>query len=83
MSLAMAPATPQRSAPGTFPNTPAPGGRPGLFRAPSTQQQQLQRSAPVASAPSLTPIERAARTVNRMLDKDANFRDLETYLGRR
>jgi nuclear pore complex protein Nup155 len=33
--------------------------------------------------PSLTPIERAARTVNTMLDKDASYRDLETYLGRK
>lgn len=82
MAFNMAPATPQRPTPGAFINTPAPG-RPGLFRSSSTQQQQLQPAAPTAVAPSLTPIERAARTVNTMLDKDAGYRDLETYLGRK
>jgi nuclear pore complex protein Nup155 len=84
MALNMNPATPQRPTPGAFVNTPAPN-RPGLFRNVSTQQQMAQQQtsvAPAAVVPSLTPIERAARTVNSMLDDDANYRDLETYLGR-
>lgn len=81
MSFGMPPATPQRPTPGAFVNTPAPA-RPGFFRtASSSAQQSVAPAAPSQPAPpELTPIERAARTVNTFLDKDASFRELETHL---
>lgn len=81
MALNLPPATPQRPTPGAFVNTPAPN-RPALFRAASTQQQ-LQPAAPVTTAPSLAPLERAARAINTALDKDASYRPLEETLGRK
>jgi len=72
MASNMPPATPQRPTPGAFINTPA---RPGLFQSASVQQQ--------ASAPVDTPTQRAARTINGMLDRDNRFPALEQYIGRR
>ncbi|KAF2013061.1 non-repetitive nucleoporin-like protein [Aaosphaeria arxii CBS 175.79] len=63
------PATPQRPGPGVFPITPAPA-RPELRRAPTAQP-----------TPASTAIERAAKTVNEMLEKDRRYRDLESYVG--
>ncbi|KAF2271472.1 non-repetitive nucleoporin-like protein [Westerdykella ornata] len=82
MASSAPPATPQRPTPGAFFNTPAPN-RPALFRTSSTQQQLIPSgsTAPAVTAPSLSPIDRASRTVSNMLDQDANYRDLETYLG--
>jgi nuclear pore complex protein Nup155 len=40
----------------------------------STQQPQAQ---------SLQPIQRAARTINEVLQKDANFPDLDSYVRRK
>ncbi|KAF2733309.1 nucleoporin-domain-containing protein [Polyplosphaeria fusca] len=75
----MMPATPQRPTPGAFIATPAPG-RPGLFRGSSMQQPQPPPSLS-APAPSLTPIERAARTINDMLAKDKRYPELESYIS--
>jgi nuclear pore complex protein Nup155 len=71
MSLSMPPATPQRPTPGAFINTPA---RPGMYRAASAVQQQAPASVD-------TPTQRAARTINGMLDRDARYPALETYIG--
>ncbi|KAF2684341.1 nucleoporin-domain-containing protein [Lentithecium fluviatile CBS 122367] len=70
MALSMPPATPQRPTPGAFINTPA---RPGLLRSASVQQQ--------APAPVDTPIQRAARTINAMLERDNRYPALEQYVG--
>ncbi|KAF2475805.1 nucleoporin-domain-containing protein [Lindgomyces ingoldianus] len=83
MDFSAPPATPQRPTPGAFINTPAPG-RPGLFRSGSAQQPQQpqQHVAPLPpAAPAPSPIERAARTINDMLAKDARYPDVETYVG--
>ncbi|KAF2743429.1 nucleoporin-domain-containing protein [Sporormia fimetaria CBS 119925] len=75
------PATPQRPTPGAFVNTPAPN-RPVFARSSSTQQQMVSQQPMAASSSStLTPVERGARTVNSMLERDASYRDLETHLG--
>jgi nuclear pore complex protein Nup155 len=86
MAYQMPPATPQRPGPGAFINTPAPN-RPGMQRQSSMsqpppqpqlqQQQQQQQLQPVES-----PIERAARTINTMLDRDSRYPSLEGYIGR-
>lgn len=72
MAFNMPPATPQRPTPGAFINTPA---RPGLHRSASAQQPP--------PAPQDTPIQRAARTINGMLDKDNRYPSLEQYIGRK
>ncbi|CAI6337427.1 unnamed protein product [Periconia digitata] len=77
------PATPQRPTPGAFINTPA---RPGLFNVSTApqqpQQQQSQQAQPqVSAAPTETPVQRAARTINIMLDKDNRYPALENYIG--
>ncbi|KAF2188726.1 nucleoporin-domain-containing protein [Zopfia rhizophila CBS 207.26] len=79
MSFSIPPATPQRPTPGAFINTPA-TTRPGFFRAASTQQQPPPAPLP-AQAPTLTPIERAARTINDTLGRESRYPDLETYVG--
>ncbi|KAF1960680.1 nucleoporin-domain-containing protein [Byssothecium circinans] len=71
----MPPATPQRPTPGAFINTPA---RPGMFRASSAAAQQPPG---FALAPADTPTQRAARTINQMLDRDNRYPSLETYIG--
>ncbi|KAF2113440.1 Non-repetitive/WGA-negative nucleoporin C-terminal-domain-containing protein [Lophiotrema nucula] len=78
MSFAAPPATPQRQAPGSFINTPAPN-RPGLFRTSSAQQPSQQPAPLPPAAPELTPIERAAKVIGGMLDKDKRYADLESY----
>ncbi|KAF2637609.1 nucleoporin-domain-containing protein [Massarina eburnea CBS 473.64] len=76
MALNM-PATPQRPTPGAFFNTPA---RPPMFR-PSSAAPPQQPPPALAAAPVDTPIQRAARTINQMLDKDNRFPALEAYIG--
>lgn len=78
--MSLPPTTPQRAGPGAFVNTPAPN-RPGLNRNVSMQGQQIAPAAPAVTAPSYTPIERAARTINEMLEKDRRFRDVESVMG--
>jgi nuclear pore complex protein Nup155 len=81
MSYQMAPATPQRPGPGAFINTPAPN-RPGLQRQSSMSQPQPQQQQALPAPPVESPIDRAARTINNMLDKDSRFPALEAYIGR-
>ncbi|KAF2035093.1 nucleoporin-domain-containing protein [Setomelanomma holmii] len=71
------PATPQRPGPGAFINTPAPN-RPGIQRQPSMSQHQQQA---LPAPPAESPIERAARTINSMLDRDSRYPSLENYIG--
>ncbi|PSN69473.1 nucleoporin Nup157/170 [Corynespora cassiicola Philippines] len=80
MAFNMTPATPQRPTPGAFVNTPAPG-RPAIFRSTSGPGQAPQPAPLVPSAPSETPIQRAARTVNAMLERDDRYPSLETYIA--
>ncbi|KAL5119140.1 hypothetical protein ACEQ8H_002847 [Pleosporales sp. CAS-2024a] len=87
MAYNMPPATPQRPAPGAFINTPAPN-RPAFQRQSSVSQPQSQPPPPPPSQqhalpapPPETPIERAARTINTMLDRDSRYPSLEGYIG--
>jgi len=50
----------------------------------NTQQQQQQSSSPRQDSQSraLQPIQRAARTINEVLQKEANFPDLDSYVRR-
>jgi nuclear pore complex protein Nup155 len=48
------------------------------------QQQQAQQAAQALPAPPVeSPIERAARTINSMLDRDNRYPPLEAYVGRK
>ena len=81
MALQMPPATPQRPGPGAFINTPAPT-RPAFQRQPSSVAQappQPQQALPVP--PVESPVDRASRTINSMLDRDSRFPALEAYIG--
>ncbi|TVY13810.1 Nucleoporin [Lachnellula arida] len=81
--------TPQRPLPGAFFNTPAASRFPpprqpvfttgGLQRTPSNPQDGLQPPAPSKSH-SLQPIQRAARTINEVLQREASFPDLDSYV---
>lgn len=90
--------TPQRPLPGAFLNTPAasrygPGlGVPGpnFLRRPvasalqaSSMQQQSPQLRQDPQNQSLQPIQRAARTINEVLLKEANFPDLDSYVRRK
>ncbi|CAA9961837.1 hypothetical protein PTMSG1_05214 [Pyrenophora teres f. maculata] len=79
MAFQMAPATPQRPTPGAFVNTPAPN-RPGFTRPGSMSQPQQQQQA-LPAPPAESPIDRASRTINSMLDRDNRFPALEAYIG--
>lgn len=83
--------TPQRPLPGAFFNTPAaqkfppprqpyflPGG--GVLRNPPPNGQQPP--AP-ANSQSSQPVQRAARTINEVLQREAGFPDLDSYVKRR
>jgi nuclear pore complex protein Nup155 len=90
--------TPQRPLPGAFFNTPAAsryqGGAP--IRQPVFQPQGGRPAPnPVADAgnpnpqsrqapppQTLQPIQRAARTINEVLQREASFPDLDSYVRR-
>ncbi|KAH6673645.1 putative nucleoporin [Halenospora varia] len=83
--------TPQRPLPGAFFNTPAPSRYPpsrqpvftaggGQSRNPSSSQDGQQPLAPLRDSQSLQPIQRAARTINEVLQREANFPDLDSYV---
>ncbi|KAI4673715.1 uncharacterized protein J4E88_008772 [Alternaria novae-zelandiae] len=80
MAFQMAPATPQRPTPGAFVNTPAPN-RPGFTRTGSMSQPQPQQQQALPAPPAESPIDRASRTINSMLDRDNRFPALEAYIG--
>ena len=88
------PATPQRPLPGAYFTTPAPSrfGRP---RQPSFTNQPppppgpnpndgqpnpQSRQPPPPQA--LDPVQRAARTINEVLQREASFPDLDSYVRR-
>ncbi|QIX00710.1 hypothetical protein AMS68_006227 [Peltaster fructicola] len=84
-SNALTPATPQRPLPGAFLTTPAPA--PSIFsqnaqalRHSQQQQAPAETNAQPAAAPALTPIERAAKTINETLAAEARFPALEEYI---
>jgi nuclear pore complex protein Nup155 len=81
--------TPARPLPGAFINTPAPSRFPPprqpIFqsqpvRNPSgaTPPNQQQQNPPQRE--TLQPIQRAARTINEVLQREANFPDLDNYI---
>lgn len=80
MAYQMPPATPQRPGPGAFISTPAPN-RPGLQRQSSMSQPPPHPQA-LPAPPAESPIERAARTINSMLERDNRYPSLEAYIGR-
>ncbi|KAF2141417.1 uncharacterized protein K452DRAFT_309183 [Aplosporella prunicola CBS 121167] len=68
--------------------TPGPGTRPAqpVFRAPTAQptapvqpQQSVVAAAPI-QAQTLSPVERAARTINQTLAQEARYPDLDSYI---
>jgi hypothetical protein len=81
MAFQMAPATPQRPTPGAFVNTPAPN-RPGFARQGSMAQPQPQQQQTLPAPPAESPIDRASRTLNSMMEKDNRFPALESYVSR-
>ncbi|KAF1946917.1 nucleoporin-domain-containing protein [Clathrospora elynae] len=74
------PATPQRPTPGAYVNTPAPN-RPGFARQGSMARPQPQQQQALPAPPVESPIDRASRTINSMLDRDNRFPALEAYIG--
>ncbi|KAK5133824.1 hypothetical protein LTR08_007254 [Meristemomyces frigidus] len=88
MASAAAPATPQRPLPGGYVQTPAPQA-PTIF-APQAATLRQHPQAPPASAPdaahppatpTVSPVQRAAATINHTLDAEARFPDLESYVA--
>ncbi|KAK4890896.1 hypothetical protein LTR27_010469 [Elasticomyces elasticus] len=84
---AVAPQTPQRPLPGGFVNTPAPA--PTIFAPQAALLRQNQQppaspntndNATQSSAPQLSPIDRAAQTINSTLRIEASFPELEKYI---
>lgn len=83
--------TPQRPLPGAYFNTPAanrfPPPRAPVFnpvqqtRVPSNPQDPQQPEADPAQA--LQPIQRAQRTINEVLQREASFPDLDSYVRRK
>jgi nuclear pore complex protein Nup155 len=86
--------TPQRPLPGAFFQTPAASRfgpappqpqfhpvRQSSQQPPQQNPQQLQQQAPLTR--SLQPVQRAARTINEILQKEANFPDLDSYVRRK
>ncbi|KAM3076823.1 hypothetical protein ACMFMG_003708 [Clarireedia jacksonii] len=87
------PPTPQRPLPGTYFMTPAaprfnqpPPPQPPVFRPPQPAAPQNAVASPTAANPlqaqpqPLQPIQRAARTINEVLQREASFPDLDSYV---
>lgn len=95
---AVLPETPQRALPGSFFNTPAASRFPNVPQQPIFAQTldarrrqstvaasgKADQVAPVATQQrqSLPPIQRAARTVNEVLQREAGFPELDSYVRR-
>jgi nuclear pore complex protein Nup155 len=89
MAAVAGPQTPQRPLPGGFINTPAPA--PSFF-APQAASLRQNNPPPAPShnqnaadttstAPSISPVERAARTINDTLAHESRFPDLESVVS--
>src|SRR5580700_9197075 len=97
MSFA-APQTPQRPLPGAFLQTPAPTRYQSATAAQRSQsaviqnnstraqsyngQQQQQQAGPQNQSQPLLPVQHAAKTINKVLQRDASFPDLDGYIKR-
>jgi hypothetical protein len=46
-------------------------------------QQQAPQLRPISQSQSLQPIQRAARTINELLQRDASFPDVDSYVRRK
>jgi len=91
--------TPQRPLPGAYFNTPAAsrfqGGAPirqPIFQPQNTRQpsnptgnpaQPVSQSREVPPPKAQQPIQRAARTINEVLQREASFPDLDSYVRRK
>jgi nuclear pore complex protein Nup155 len=91
--------TPQRPLPGAYFNTPAAsrfatGGpiRQPSFQTQGTRQpsnptgnpsQPISQSREVPRPQAQKPIQRAARTINEVLQREASFPDLDSYVRRK
>jgi nuclear pore complex protein Nup155 len=98
MSFA-APQTPQRPLPGAFLQTPAPTRYQSATAAQRTQsatiqnnstrpqsfngQQQQQQAGLQIQPQPLLPVQHAAKTINKVLQRDASFPDLDGYIKRK
>lgn len=87
MAAVAAPATPQRPLPGGYIQTPAPAA-PSIFAQQAAQLRQNQQApaqgnqnATQNTAQGMSPVERAARTVNDTLSAEQRFPDLESYVA--
>lgn len=50
---------------------------------PAQQLRQTSQSQTTTQAQPLLPVQRAARTINEVLQRDANFPDLDSYVKRK
>lgn len=92
-TMAFPPQTPQRPLPGAFFNTPAPNRmapqnpfHQNIFQPRSNTAAGPPAGQPVREAPApqiLQPIQRAARTINDVLLREASFPDLDSYVRRK
>jgi hypothetical protein len=46
------------------------------------EQQQQQQAGPQAQSQPLLPVQHAAKTINKVLQRDASFPDLDGYIKR-
>jgi nuclear pore complex protein Nup155 len=91
-------ATPQRPLPGAYFTTPAPSrfgpgppirqpsftNRPQPPPGPNPNDGQPNPQSRQALAPqALPPVQRAARTINEVLQREASFPDLDSYVRRK
>ena len=85
--MSHAPQTPQRPLPGTYFSTPttlraAPRG--GAYSQQNGLLSQAREALPPASsAETFAEVSFAAKTINEKLEKDANFPELDNYIGRK
>ncbi|KAK4548388.1 hypothetical protein LTR36_010259 [Oleoguttula mirabilis] len=87
MAAVAPPTTPQRPLPGGYIQTPAPAA-PSIFAQHAAQLRQnpqapaqTDQNAAQPTAQGLSPVERAARTINDTLSAEQRFPDLESYVA--
>ncbi|KAK5111503.1 hypothetical protein LTR85_011851 [Meristemomyces frigidus] len=87
MAAAAPPATPQRPLPGGYIQTPAPAAptifapQAAMLRQNPQAPAQTDHNAAQPTAQGMSPVERAARTINDTLSAEQRFPDLESYVA--
>lgn len=86
------PATPQKPLPGAFLTTPAPSRltKPvsfqsfhhGTLQLETGSMNAIDTARDLAKPQALRPVQRAARTINDILQREACFPDLDSYVRR-